>query len=61
MQQSEMILAVLIEGQQKSISVDYFEIGPLAQEMSFKVFFLFFILALASILFSGAERFEQIW
>ena len=38
---------------------NYFEIGPLAWEMSFKGFFLF--LALAAILFSGAEPFRQFW
>ena len=59
-QQSKMILSILIEGQQRSTSVNYFEIRPLAQEMSFKVF-LFCFFSSGVNFFSGAERFEQFW
>ena len=34
-QRSRTILAVLVEGNQRNISVKLFEIGPLALEMSF--------------------------
>ena len=51
-----MILAIFVEGHSRNISVNYFEIGPLAcKEMLFKSFLLF--LALAAILFSRAKRF----
>ena len=47
-----MILAILVEGLPRNISVkNYFEISPLVQ-MSFKEFLF---LALVAILFSGAE------
>ena len=41
-QQSGTFLATLVEGNPRNISVKLFEIGPLAKEMSFKGFFLFF-------------------
>ena len=54
-QQSRTILAILVQGDKRNISVKSFEIRPLAKEEMFKGFFLF--LALVAILFSQAELF----
>ena len=55
-----VILVILVVGHPRTISVKlYYEIGPLVyDEMSFKDFL---VLALVSILFSGAEPFSKFW
>ena len=54
------ILAISVVGHPRNISVILFKIEKLAYEMSFEGF-SFFFLALTAILFSGAERFYQLW